>query len=160
VDGVRGDDFGREKLKFSKLKEEFSFSLAQEFLTLAHVVPLLRQPGSTPELERSTELRKIIKNAGDFACELLEQNPAMLVRSKKYFENIRFYIDSQEMRHHPIHLLDEDNKSFDGRRIDMVIFPGIVAYGNENGENYGTPKIWCKAVVCMLDDPDPNREEL
>ena len=44
-------------------------------------------------------------------------------------------------------LAGPDGAILDGRRVQAVIQPAIVAYGNEDGTNYDRHKIWAKAVV-------------
>jgi hypothetical protein len=49
--------------------------------------------------------------------------------------------------------LDCDSHEFDGRFVDMVIEPGILAWGNERGENYDQHKVWSPATVWIAPEP-------
>ena len=50
---------------------------------------------------------------------------------------------------HAAHKLEENDNSKDGMPIQMVVEPGILAYGNEQGESYEVSKVWGKAVVWL-----------
>ena len=71
-----------------------------------------------------------------------------------------FKIDSDLFEAHPLHKLDEDDTSMDGKPSQMVVEPAILAWGNGNGESYDAsrtirassgPKLWygCLLVACM-----------
>lgn len=64
---------------------------------------------------------------------------------------VRFSSRSDLLEHHNLHLLqlDDDETCLDGSRVVLVTHPAVVAYGNAEGSDYGTQRIWKKAVVWM-----------
>jgi hypothetical protein len=53
------------------------------------------------------------------------------------------------MTPHRLHHLDDDDEILDGHRVVLVTQPLIVAWGDENGENYDSYKIWANRTVCV-----------
>jgi hypothetical protein len=43
----------------------------------------------------------------------------------------------------------QQKQSFDGLQVGMVVHPTIVAWGNENAENYTSNRVWIKASVWL-----------
>jgi hypothetical protein len=59
-----------------------------------------------------------------------------------------FQLKSVDMKAHPSHrLVDEYDTSMDGSEVAFVVFPGIRANGNQEGEMYEENKVWLKAEV-------------
>lgn len=62
----------------------------------------------------------------------------------------QFKVSSPSMEAHPSQGLDddEDNK-LDGSRVEVVIHPALLAFGNDDCENYHIARVWAKAVVLL-----------
>jgi hypothetical protein len=66
----------------------------------------------------------------------------------------QFANESPVMTPHRLHHLDDDDEnSLDGNKVLAVIQPVILAYGNEDAENYNKWKVWSKAVVLVKERP-------
>ena len=96
---------------------------------------------------RDRELKDIFCSAGEMATNLWTQRTNMKCFNIRHLQ--AFNIDNSKMVAHRLHHLDDDDHSLDGRSILAVIQPLVVAYGNDNEENYDQFKIWAKAVVLI-----------
>jgi hypothetical protein len=74
------------------------------------------------------------------------------MRGSKELKGQKFSCESRVMELHRIHGLDPDDDDKDGEDVAMVVQPGFVAKGNENGEEYDKEKVWAKAVVLLLEE--------
>ena len=66
-----------------------------------------------------------------------------------YFGNARFYVTDKFLEAHAAHKLEEDSTALDGKHVEVVVQPAVIAYGNEDGKAYDKHKIWAKAVVWL-----------
>ena len=92
----------------------------------------------------------LIFNAGEVSARLWTQRTYMDFASLSSLKT--FHVDNEIMTAHRLHKLDDDDHRLDGKPIIAVIQPGIVAYGDNNGENYDKRKVWAKAVVLVDED--------
>jgi hypothetical protein len=109
---------------------------------------LLRHVDAQEAETRSSELIALFQRAGKLACQLQSQ----YVKTRVLFsphEMDRFSVDSDTMEPHTSMGIEQGDHSWDGKEIDLVITPAVLAYGNEHGENYSNFKVWSKAVVWM-----------
>ncbi|EFE32266.1 uncharacterized protein ARB_00788 [Trichophyton benhamiae CBS 112371] len=60
-----------------------------------------------------------------------------------------YHHTDRSMIAHRLHQLDEGEKKLDGKEILVIIQPAVVAFGNEDGENYDKGKIWSPAIVLV-----------
>jgi hypothetical protein len=102
--------------------------------------------------KRERELKSIYREAVKLSIRLWKQATHPLPDITKTFQEI-FTRSSNNMQPHSSMLLDEDDVSCDGRLVDMVIEPGLFAYGDAHGQHYDMRKTWMKATVLIFDPP-------
>ncbi|KAK6347333.1 hypothetical protein TWF696_007402 [Orbilia brochopaga] len=97
------------------------------------------------------QLTKIFNDIADIAFSLWSQKAFLTVRGFKHLTGVPFNWDSLHVQAHALHHLSRPGKthSRDGDPIAMVVQPEIVAYGNEEGEEYDKEKVWAKAVISL-----------
>lgn len=99
---------------------------------------------------RHRELIGIFLDAGKLARKLWTQRTFMQTVDKR---NLKFFkVDSPYMVAHRLQKLDDDDHRLDGQEILAVVQPGLIAYGNEDGENYDDHRVWSKAIVLVVED--------
>lgn len=60
-----------------------------------------------------------------------------------------FHVSNPQMSAHRLHQLDEDDTQLDGKPILLFVQPAVLAYGNEDAENYDCSKVWARATVII-----------
>jgi hypothetical protein len=128
------------------LKDDFYSKTLRDFLEQWVDVLLLKKMDEESLAKRNLKLLDIIKNAGELACSLWKQRTHMAIRKGEVSRAV-FDVQSQLMRAHSSLLIDDDDMRFNGRHISAVIHPHIVAFGNDDGENYHVTKTWAEATV-------------
>ncbi|PWY89236.1 hypothetical protein BO70DRAFT_418361 [Aspergillus heteromorphus CBS 117.55] len=115
----------------------------------AHV--LLRQVKNNEEQQvRASDLHKLYSTAGTLALSLWTQRTYIVCRG---VEPLQVFDSSDtEMTAHRFHHLDEDDNRLDGNPILVCVQPAVLAFGNENGEDYDKKKLWAKATVLVAED--------
>lgn len=98
---------------------------------------------------RYNELVDLFCWANDFFSRLWSQKVYIKALDGKTLLKEPFSIDLDECEAHAAHKLEEDDDSKNELPIQMVVEPGILAYGNELGESYEVFKVWGKAVVWL-----------
>jgi hypothetical protein len=99
---------------------------------------------------RNSELQKLYHRAGKLALSLWAQRASIKCYGLSQLQT--FSSSSPTMSAHRLHQLDEGDECLDGRRVLACMQPAVLAFGNENGENYDTSKIWASAVVLVAGD--------
>ncbi|KAI9777866.1 MAG: hypothetical protein M1839_008543 [Geoglossum umbratile] len=110
---------------------------------------LLRPLSATDTKQRTQDLVALLTTSSQLSSNLWKQRAFPTIRSFSYFEKIPFRNDSREMEPHRIHKLEKGDQSKDGEKVGLVVLPGFVAFGNEEGEGYSKDKVWAKAVVVL-----------
>ena len=109
---------------------------------------LLRQVSAEARRQRYEELYSIFRDAGELFAGLWTQKVWIKTWDIEDLKDKRYSSRSKDMELDVSYGLSDANDSFlNGRRVQAVIQPAIVAYGNENGTNYDRHKVWSKAVV-------------
>lgn len=129
-----------------KLRNDAYATFADQVITRCE--SLLRNVDEEDARRRTIDLTGLFERAGDLACQLHGQHVKISVLSS-HQEIGRFSVDSNIMEAHTIMDIEHDDHDWDGKPIDLVIFPGVLAYGNERGDDYDQFKVWSKAVVWM-----------
>lgn len=101
----------------------------------------------TDQEKREQELQLLYHRAGDLSLSLWAQRSFMRCYDLKDLKV--FSRDNAFMTAHRLHHLDEDDDRLNGKKVLAVTQPAIVAYGNEDAENYDRGKVWAKAVVLI-----------
>ncbi|KAJ0417518.1 hypothetical protein BJY00DRAFT_315810 [Aspergillus carlsbadensis] len=139
------------------LLDVFSFKLALKFLNGPITVLLQPVYTETETALRAEGLEKIIHEAASLAVKLWMQRTSIGCHG---LGNVRLFSSKTTFsRPHRLHHLDDDDDRLDGHRVVLVTQPLIVAWGDENAENYDKHKVWAKATVCVEESgPQHTRE--
>jgi hypothetical protein len=92
-------------------------------------------------------LQGLYRDAAELALALWTQRTFM--RARGLGDLPKFHISDSRMSAHRLHRLDEDDKRLDGTDVVLLVQPAILAFGNEDAENYDCSKIWCPATVVV-----------
>lgn len=96
-------------------------------------------------------------SAGDLFSRLWSQKAYIRTIGSRFLLKEPFRIGLDYCEAHAAHKLEEDDESKDGMPIQMVVEPGIFAFGNEQGESYEVYKVWGKAVVWLSSGGDESK---
>ncbi|KAH8689554.1 hypothetical protein BGW36DRAFT_308588 [Talaromyces proteolyticus] len=111
---------------------------------------LLRQASKPGSGDKCTQdVQKLYHEVAEFALLLWTQRTFIKLYSQH--ELPKFYISNPKTEAHSLHHLDEDDTRLDGKDVLLFVQPAVVAFGNEDAENYDRSKIWAPATV-MVDE--------
>ncbi|KAL3449872.1 hypothetical protein BJX65DRAFT_316617 [Aspergillus insuetus] len=130
-----------------RLRDAFGLELAMEFLASPVGVLLRPLDSEVDKVSRVEGLAKLIHGAADLAFSLWMQRTTIAcygLCNMRVFSSKKLFITP-----HRLHHLDDDDESLDGHRVILVTQPLIVAWGDENAENYDMHKIWANGTVCV-----------
>lgn len=134
----------------ARLEQHYA-KLAAKFID--HVaLDLLKAVDPLEAAKRSEELQAIYSESGALSIQLHKQK-AHLSLEVSYSLRENFSIGSGSMQPHASMLLDDDDRSRDGKLPDVVIEPALFAFGDTQGQNYEMRKTWMKATVLLIDKP-------
>ena len=149
----------REARTLLELIETRQFSLADSFVD-GPAGALLKSP-KLQQSDPKQSLLKDVKKALLFAIRLWSQRSLLGVRGLEAFQHLPFAKGHNMMALHQsqkdVHFDDDDSSDeennlelFDGLPIRLVLQPAVLAYGNENGEEYSAlPRVWSPAIVWL-----------
>ncbi|EGD88097.2 hypothetical protein H112_04579 [Trichophyton rubrum D6] len=125
--------------------------MAKLFLKGA-IGPLLEAPKSGAIQDGClNDLYHIFAHAMQLSLSLWCRRTQMTCNSM-FTGNTRVYHHTDSsMIVHRIHRLDEGENKLDGKEILVIIQPAVVAFGNDDGENYDKRKVWSPAIVLVND---------
>ncbi|KAF3480817.1 uncharacterized protein GIQ15_06164 [Arthroderma uncinatum] len=143
-----------EKEKLAVKKMHSRVERCSDFLaTIFHTGParyLFRKIPSDQETVRLDKLRDIFLDASELSTRLWTQRTYMKSQNLPSLKLEPFQVSSPSMEAHPSQGLDDDEDSkLDGSRVEVVVHPAILAFGNDDCENYHIPRVWAKAVVLL-----------
>lgn len=92
--------------------------------------------------------------AGEFFSRLWSQKVYISTPGSSTLLKKPFDIGMEYCEPHAAHKLEENDNSKDGMPIQMIVEPGIFAYGNQQDESYDVAKVWGKAVVWLSSGGD------
>lgn len=102
--------------------------------------------GEAQITKRTEDLRGLIHVAGELAFRLWSQHTFMTCTGLDQSGIISS--GSSFISAHRLHCLEDDDK-LDNRRIVILTHPLVLAWGDENAENYDQYKVWGKAIACV-----------
>lgn len=145
----------KEKLAAKDMQKRIdncSSLLATKFAT-GPVKPLLRQIPQTQELGRLEKLKHIYIDAGQLATRYWTQRSFVKSHHLETLRAETYRARSPLMEAHPSQgLEDDEDNSHDGARVAVVVHPAVLAFGNDDCEEYHQPRVWAKAVVLLKTD--------
>jgi hypothetical protein len=119
----------------------------------SRVQALYRDCSQEEVVERRTKLRDIFWESGDLFSALWAQKVEIGSFGRGQLLQKPFDVHSREVEAHASHKLEEGDRELNGKPIQLVVEPAIVAWGNEFGEGYDKYKVWAKAVVWLSSPP-------
>ena len=126
---------------------EMGIRLAKQILSgplQAFLKPLAKGSHVTKRME---DLRALIYAAGQLAFRLWSQRTFITCWDLHKLEI--FSSGDGFMSAHRLHRLEEDDVKLDDGKIVILTHPLVLAWGDENAENYDQHKVWAKAVACV-----------
>ena len=99
--------------------------------------------------QRHEELLDVMRTVGDLFSSLWKQRVFTVPWGNEKLQKMQFSVGSRTMTAHPSHRLEDGDARLNGRTVQMVVQPAILAYGNEEGRNFDESKVWAKAVVWL-----------
>jgi hypothetical protein len=137
----------------------FYIDLAQQFLD-SPARWLLKSTVDQYRSEQQESLLELIREAGKFSTNLWMQRTVTECWGLLQLPSSPFSLHSPIMRLHESQRNREADNTLDGLQVGMVVHPAIVAYGNENAENYSwQPRVWMKASVWVEDAKNGRNSE-
>lgn len=118
---------------------------------------LYRECDEEEETARLNHLVDLFCSAGDLFSRLWSQKVYIGTLDSPVLLRKPFDIGQDYYEAHATHKLEVSDKSKDGMPIQIVVEPGILAYGNELGESYEEFKMWGKAVVWLSSGGDGSK---
>jgi hypothetical protein len=127
--------------------KEVASRLAAEFLK--GPARLLFRPAlnDAEQIKRDLELQKLCHGAGVLSLSLWSHRAVMICHCLDQLPV--FSLGRFPMTAHRLHRLDEEDNRLSAKKVIAVIQPAIIAYGNEDAENYDKGKLWASAVVLV-----------
>jgi hypothetical protein len=118
---------------------------------------LIEEPDRNEQAAREDELLDMIRATGDISTLLWMQNAQLRPSKDDIDGDFIFGNDSTSIKAHPCMWLDKNNRQYDGRRVQLIIEPALLAAGDEDGKNYDQLKIRLPAIGWLSkEDPDRN----
>lgn len=97
---------------------------------------------------RDTALRVLINNSIELARLMVVQKARLKVYMPEILPHQQVFFEADTMED----IGGEDEDSLDGREISCVVFPGVMKFGDENGQQMQFRNVICKArILCSQD---------
>ena len=123
--------------------------LVEEFIFTGYAKILFRPCSQDEVTIRKEQLLDVFRFTGETIRKLWYQKVYITTLGPEDLLHERYDINNAKMEPHATHRLEAGDTSMDGMPIQLVVEPGIIAWGNERGESYNRGKIWLKAVVWL-----------
>ncbi|OJD36464.1 kinesin heavy chain [Diplodia corticola] len=131
-------------------------SLKSRYNHLMHVIRrdiasmFIRQMGQDEDHRCSLELQQLIIRAMKLSHRLQTQRADYVWCPPSDLLGTRFDVRSPKLAaDRLVKLEDEDDKSHNGKNIQLVVSPAVEKFGDSNGENLDTSRFLTKAVVFL-----------
>jgi hypothetical protein len=142
------DEAGVQQSLIKALNHEYG-SIARSLEGM--FAPLLKNVTEEQAIKRYGELVAICSEAGFLAYNLWSQKTRMDCVRVFGSDNV-FHIKSTIMQPHASMLCDHDSHEYDGRPVQLCVEPALIAFGNEQRQDYDKYKIWMPATVWIAED--------
>ncbi|OAX80404.1 hypothetical protein ACJ72_05264 [Emergomyces africanus] len=120
---------------------------ATSFLASPAALLLQRSPNLETKHQCMQKLQELYHGAAELALSLWVQRTYMKPCSLRKLSE--FHVSNPQLSAHRLHHLDEDDTRLDGKPILLFVQPAVLAYGNEDAENYNCSKVWARATVII-----------
>ena len=139
-------DSATEPLLPHQMKQK-SARLATELLNGPAQLLLNSTMDYTCREKRDKELFRLYNIAGELSLCLWSHRAFLECHSLSSLP--QFDTNNPSMTLHRLQQPEENQRKLNGKRVLAVIQPAIVAFGNEDAENYDKLKVWSEAVVLV-----------
>lgn len=130
----------------ASLRQAFYHTIADEIE--ATVGPIARKhfPDRSDHAQRLQRTMEFVSAAGAIAATLSRQAAKLEIIDKAWFERSRtaFVCADNRMQGR---FAEEDEDEPDGFQVDIVLRPGFLKYGNDDGEDLEKYAVWIPAVL-------------
>lgn len=116
---------------------------------LFNSTPLYLFKSTSNAKSREIGLKVIYSIAFKLAQCLWTQREWLDVKPQDSYEI--FDVADQQMVAHRLHHLEEGDKRLNGRATLLCVQPAIIAWGNENAEDYDVSKVWSRATLLLAE---------
>lgn len=130
----------------SDLQQKFYKEVADEIEEIVGPIARKHFPDRGDSEERFRRSMEFIKIAGDLAILLNRQAAKLEIMDKSWFERpeAAFVCKDERMKGR---FMEEDEESEEGFQVDIILRPGFLKYGNDEGENLENYAVWIPAVL-------------
>ncbi|PUU75809.1 hypothetical protein B9Z19DRAFT_1130733 [Tuber borchii] len=148
---------GQEFYRLKSCKEQLATDIVRNIEEVLRPITTAHYPSlSTRELSaQSTRLHGIVKHAQALGEKMSMQSSKLEIFSKSWFNNTNRLFIANDSRVKS-RLGDEDYDPQDLLRVDLVLSPGFLKYGNDNAENIDDWSVWTPAIVEIYDPARPS----
>lgn len=128
------------------LRQKFYKEVADEIEEIVGPIARKHFPNRGDSEERFRRSMGFIEMAGDLAILLNRQAAKLEAMDKSWFERpgAAFVCNDERMKGR---LGEECEESEEGFQVDIILRPGFLKYGNDEGENLEKYAVWIPAVV-------------
>lgn len=135
----------------SRYREQYYEEIAKEIDLMISPIARKHFPNRNDHDERFRRSMRFIEAAGNLAIILGKQAAELKIMDKSWFEGSGrgFVCDDERMKGR---FAEEDEDAGEGFRVDIVLRPGFLKYGNDDGENLEKYAVW---IPAMLDLGEP-----
>lgn len=128
----------------SSLRQEFHKAVADEIEEVVGPIARKHFPDRGDHENRLQGLLEFVEAAGDLAVVLSRQAAKLEIMDKSWFERSPFVCDDDRMKGR---FAEEDEESEEGFQVDIVLRPGFLKYGNDEGESLEKYAVWIPAML-------------
>lgn len=123
------------------------------------VGPIVRKhfPDRGDHERRSERLLEFVEAAGDLAVVLSRQAAKLEIMDKSWFERSPFVCNDDRMKGR---FAEEDEESEEGFQVDIVLRPGFLKYGNDEGESLEKYAVWIPAMLDLSEKGEGAQEAM
>lgn len=130
----------------SQYRERFYLEIAEEIDSITESIARTHFPDRSDHDQRLRRSMVFIEAAGDLAINLGKQAAGLKIMDKSWFEGSGrvFVCDDEKMKGR---FAEEDEDPGGDFRVDIILRPGFLKYGNDDGENLERYAVWIPAML-------------
>lgn len=130
----------------SRCRERFYLEIAEEIDLIIGSITRTHFPDRSDHDEQFRRSMVFIEAAGNLAIDLGKQAAGLKIMDKSWFEDSErvFVCDDERMKGR---FGEEDEDPERNFRVDIILRPGFLKYGNDDGENLERYAVWIPAML-------------
>lgn len=130
----------------SSLPQAFYRTIADEIEDIVGPIARKHFPDRDDNAQRWQRAMGFVEAAGDLAAILSRQAAKLEIIDKAWFERSQTAFVCADDRMHG-RLGEEDEDEEDGFQVDIILQPGFLKYGNDDGEDLEKYAVWIPAML-------------